>query len=71
MQPFLRVEDRSVRYWSKEINGTRGGRKGNFFLIRGLTMPPRARAAARGLILSIHGQMSLFWGRLGAVTIHG
>ena len=32
MQPF---EHRSVRYWSKEINGTRTGGRKTFFLIRG------------------------------------
>jgi hypothetical protein len=41
-KPF---EYRSVRYWSKEINGTRtGAQKNNFFKFAILTTPPwRAR----------------------------
>ena len=41
MQPF---EYRSVRYWSKEINGTRtGGRKTKFFNSRPTSRPGRGR----------------------------
>ena len=60
MQPF---EYRSVRYWSKEINGTRtGGRKRKFFNSR-RTRPQGGRA---GLILSIPvEQVSLGSPRVG------
>ena len=64
MQPF---EYRSVRYWSKEINGTRtGGRKR--FLIRGAEAT-RPHASRAGLNLSIPVQeVSLGSPRVG--TIH-
>ena len=65
MQPF---EYRSVRYWSKEINGTRTGGQNTFFLIRGddAAMVHGDRA---GVILSIPaGEVSLGSPRVG--TIH-
>jgi len=64
MQPF---EYPSVRYWSKEINGTRtGGRKRIFFNSRWRTRPQGGRA---GLILSIPAEeVSLGSPRVG--TIH-
>ena len=67
MQPF---EYRSVRHWSKEINGTRtGGRKRICFLIRGRGRPTVYGGRA-GAILSIPvGEVSLGSPRVG--TIHG
>ena len=61
-------ERRSVRYWSKETNGTRtGGEKGNF-LIRGRGRPTVYGSRAGG-ILSIPAQeVSLGSPRVG--TIH-
>ena len=66
MQSF---EYRSVRYWSKEINGTRtGGQKGIFFLIRGRRAAVLYGGRTSG-ILSIRGpEVSL--GSLGVETIH-
>ena len=65
MQPF---EYRSVRYWSKEINGTRtGGPKSNI-LIRG-DDATRGHGGRASLILSIPAQeVSLGSPRVG--TIH-
>ena len=51
MQSF---EYRSVRSWSKEINGTRTGGRKMFFLIRG-DDAALAHSGRTGLILSIRG----------------
>ena len=65
MQPF---EHHPVRYWSKEINGTRTGGRKSFFLIRGADRRSHHGGRA-GLILSIPAkQVSLGSPRVG--TIH-
>ena len=63
MQPF---EYRSVRYWSKEINGTRtGGRKRKFFNSRLTTQPYAMAAAPVESCQSLPNRCP--WGRLGSV----
>ena len=61
-------EYRSVRYWSKEINGTRTEGRKRFFSIRGRGRPTVYGGCASG-ILSIRGpEVSL--GSLLVGTIH-
>ena len=63
MQPF---EYRSVRYWSKEINGTRtGGRKRNFFNSRRRCHDGQLAAAPVESCQSLPKRSP--WGRLGSV----
>ena len=63
MQPF---ERRSVRYWSKESNGTRiGGQKRNFFNSRPTMGPWSVAAAPVESCQSLPNRSP--WGRLGSV----
>ena len=63
MQPF---EHRSVRYWSKEINGTRTGGRKMFFLIREIDVPTMAAASMESC--RFVALMSP-WGRVGSVLV--
>ena len=68
MQPF---ENRSVRYWSREINGTRpGGRNFFFFISRG-DDAPMVHGGRASLILSIPArEVSLGSPRVGTIHVH-
>ena len=56
---------RSVRYWSKEINGTlTGGQKKYIFLIRGIDDAAMAAAPAESCRFVV---LRSPWGRLGSV----
>ena len=65
MQPF---EYRSVRYWSKEINGTLTGGRKTKFLIRGRGAAMLHGGRARGILSIPAGEVSLGSPRVG--TIH-